>query len=163
MLRANDPDRSLNKEKQMKSRSLLLAFALASAATFAAAAEHPGPQGKMMERLKAADTNGDGMISREEAKALPRIAKNFDAIDANHDGQVTMEELRAFHQSQRQAHAGERWKHLDADGDGRISRAEAAKFPRLAEHFDAIDTNGDGFLTPDELKAAHAKHRGEPK
>ena len=44
-----------------------------------------GPGGKrgaqMQERLKAADANNDGMISRDEAKALPRIAEQFDAID----------------------------------------------------------------------------------
>jgi Ca2+-binding EF-hand superfamily protein len=142
----------------MKYIAILTAFGLGSAALLAAAAEHDG-SGKMMERLKAADTNGDGMISKEEAKALPRILKNFDAIDANHDGQITMEELRAFHQSRR----GEHWKKLDTNGDGKISKEEAKAAPRLLEHFDAIDTNHDGFLTPDELKAAHGKGRGEKR
>ena len=53
--------------------------------------------------LKALDTNGDKMISRDEAKARPRLAKNFDAIDTNKDGQLTREELKAY----RQAHKGE--------------------------------------------------------
>lgn len=54
---------------------------------------------KAHERLKAADKNGDGKISREEANAsLPRLAKNFDAIDTNKDGFVTKEEMRAFHE-----------------------------------------------------------------
>ena len=42
----------------------------------------------------------------------------------------------------------------DTDRDGRISRAEAAAHPRLAENFDRIDTNGDGFLTKEEMTAA---------
>ena len=52
---------------------------------------------KMHERLKAADKNGDGKISREEANAsLPKLARHFDEIDTNKDGQITREEMRAF-------------------------------------------------------------------
>ena len=75
----------------------------------------------MAERLKQADTNGDGMISREEAKALPMINRHFQEIDTDGDGQITADELRAFHEKQRAEH----WKKLDTDGDGRISKAEA--------------------------------------
>lgn len=35
---------------------------------------------------------------------------------------------------------------LDADGDGRITRAEAEADPRVSEQFDDIDTNLDGTL-----------------
>ena len=52
----------------------------------------------MQERLKAADKNGDGKISREEAAAsLPKLAKHFDKIDANKDGYITKEEIKAWH------------------------------------------------------------------
>lgn len=140
---------------------LLTTLGLAAAASTAFAA----PEGRGADRLKQADTNGDGMISRDEAKALPRVLKNFDAIDANHDGQITADELRAFHKS----HAGEgknrgdAMKKLDTDGDGRISKAEAQAAPRLAEHFDAIDTNHDGYITTEEMKAAHARREGTQK
>lgn len=148
----------------MKTVAILTALALGSAATLAMAGDAGQPgRGAMLERLKAADTNGDGMISRAEAQALPRIAEKFDAIDANHDGQLTMEELHAFHQANRSArhgHAG-LFAKLDADKDGRVSREEANAAPRFAQHFDAIDANHDGFVTPDEMKAAHAKHRAQ--
>lgn len=54
---------------------------------------------------------------------------------------------------------------VDTDGDGKISRAEAdLKVPAMAENFDAIDANHDGFLTKAEIKtfaAAQEKRRLE--
>jgi Ca2+-binding EF-hand superfamily protein len=142
----------------------VIAAALSFAASAALAAQDGAPvqasgQGQgAVARFKQADTNGDGMLSREEAKALPSISRHFDEIDANHDGQVTADELRAYHAKVRAQHrdvAAARFKKIDTDGDGKISKAEAqANSPRLAARFDEIDTNHDGFITPDELKAA---------
>jgi Ca2+-binding EF-hand superfamily protein len=147
----------------MKYVASLTALALASAAVIALAAPEgaagPRHHGGGMERLKQADTDGNGMISRDEAKALPMIAKHFDEIDTNKDNQLSPDELRAFHEKMRATHAAERFKKLDTDGDGKVSLAEAkANAPRLAEHFSEIDTNGDGFITPEEMKAAHERH-----
>jgi len=138
----------------------LVAVALGAAATLTIADPGQGPRrGAMMERLKAADTNADGLISRSEAAALPRLAEHFDAIDANRDGQVSFEELRAFHAR----HRGERgkafMKRLDTDGDGKVSRNEA--LAAAAARFDAADANKDGFLTPEEMRAAHRAQHGK--
>jgi Ca2+-binding EF-hand superfamily protein len=87
----------------MKTVIILTAAGLA-AASFLVLADAGGPgghHGAFAERLKAADTNGDGMISRDEAKVLPMIAKHFDQIDANGDGFVTPEELAAAHRHHR--------------------------------------------------------------
>lgn len=47
-------------------------------------------------RIKAADTNGDGALSRAEADAagLKGISRRFDVIDSNKDGRVTRDEMR---------------------------------------------------------------------
>ena len=46
------------------------------------------------------------------------------------------------------------FKKADTDGDGALSKAEAEKgMPRLAKDFDAVDTNKDGKVTPDEIRA----------
>ncbi|MDF1481062.1 EF-hand domain-containing protein [Extensimonas sp. H3M7-6] len=50
---------------------------------------------------------------------------------------------------------------LDANGDGKLSRAEVALFPPLAAAFDEADTNHDGFVTPDEIRVFSAKYRAE--
>jgi Ca2+-binding EF-hand superfamily protein len=155
----------------MKYVPSLTALALASAAVIAIAAPEGagGPhRGAIMERIKQADTDGNGSISRDEAKALPMIAKHFDEIDTDRNGQISPDELRAFHEKMRAEHDGNRaqrmaehWKKLDTDGDGKVSLAEAkANAPRLAEHFSEIDANGDGFITPEEMKAAHHGHHG---
>jgi hypothetical protein len=67
--------------------------------------------GDAKQRLKAADSNGDGRLSRDEAQALPRLARHFDAIDSNHDGYITRREMRAWreqHRSRRESRSGER-------------------------------------------------------
>lgn len=70
----------------------LLAAGTAAAQTAPTAAQKQ----QLQQRLTAADANGDGLISRNEADAsLPRIARRFDALDSNHDGQLSPDELRA--------------------------------------------------------------------
>ncbi|HET6264071.1 MAG TPA: hypothetical protein VFD95_04390 [Usitatibacter sp.] len=137
----------------MKTVAILTAIALGSAATLVIAAQdgHHGRGG--FERLKAADTNGDGLISRAEAAALPRLAERFDAIDANRDGQVSRDEMRAFHQAQRLQRMG------DLDGDGKLSKAEA--LAKASDRFERADANKDGFVTPEELRAARGGHKGK--
>jgi EF hand len=53
-------------------------------------------ESRIMKKMQEADKNKDGLISREEAKSMPRLEKNFDAIDTNKDGQLSKEELTAF-------------------------------------------------------------------
>ena len=52
--------------------------------------------GRMFARL---DTNGDGVIDREEYRAL--AAQRFDRMDTNKDGKVTAEERQAMRQAMR--------------------------------------------------------------
>ena len=55
---------------------------------------------------------------------------------------------------------GSHFKKADTDGNGTLSRAEVEKsMPRLAEKFDQIDTNKDGQLSRDEMKAWKKTHK----
>ena len=135
----------------MKTAVTLAALAFATT-TLTALAGEGGGRG---DHFKKADTNGDGMISREEAKAMPRLAAHFDEIDANKDGLISADEMRAYHEKMRADH----WKKIDTNGDGFISKAEAqANAPRLFENFDRLDVNKDGVLSKEELQAARGGH-----
>jgi hypothetical protein len=64
-------------------------------------------QARGRERFKKADANGDGRLSREEAKkGMPQLARDFDRIDTNKDGMVTVEELEAARKSRAGASKG---------------------------------------------------------
>lgn len=95
------------------------------------------------------------------APALASTAK----MDANGDGKVTLQEMQ-----QRRLMKTMR---LDANGDGRLTKVEyaavmaqrfqskgmdAARAQAKAEKlFAKTDLNGDGFVTPDEIRQATAR------
>ena len=148
-------------------KSVLLAalVTLAPAALLAAdpAATTPPAGRPHGEWFTKVDTNHDGAISKEEAAAAAqaRIDKMFAKVDANHDGLITKDELRAAEQARRaemKAKAVARFKAADKNGDGFLSKDEAAAIPMLARHFDALDTNKDGMLSPEDIEAAAHHH-----
>ncbi|HEX4943135.1 MAG TPA: hypothetical protein VFV55_02210 [Usitatibacteraceae bacterium] len=118
-----------------------------------------GPAGRG-EGWKKWDVNGDGKLSRDEVANAPRLLERFDALDANHDGFLATEEMQAARLARGPGARGMGWTRLDADGDGKLSRAEVANAPRLSQEFDAIDADKDGFLTIEELQAAHSHFGG---
>ena len=44
----------------------------------------------------AADKNHDGMLTRQEARAVPFVDKNFDAIDAKSRGSVSKKDVHDY-------------------------------------------------------------------
>jgi len=116
----------------------------------------PGPG---MEHLKAADANNDGQITRAEIEAY-RGAK-FDEIDKDGNGVLSAEEHAAMRGSwggkgkpgnwdkQGEGKRGKGMMRGDADGDGKITKAEfVAASDRMLER---LDTNGDDIISADEL------------
>jgi Ca2+-binding EF-hand superfamily protein len=83
----------------MKVRTVITTLAAASALTLGALSSAQAQgffENRAMKKMQESDKNKDGMISREEAKNMPRLEKNFDAIDTNKDGQLSKEEMTAF-------------------------------------------------------------------
>ena len=55
-----------------------------------------------------------------------------------------------------------RFARADTDRNGALSRAEVDRgLPGIAPHFDEIDRNRDGSLSPDELRTRSANRKGE--
>ena len=53
------------------------------------------------------------------------------------------------------------FKEMDKDGDGKLSKAEVDGSDRkgIIKNFANVDTNADGFITKDELKAYKANRK----
>ncbi|MCY1060531.1 EF-hand domain-containing protein [Nannocystis sp. SCPEA4] len=112
------------------------------------------------------DADGDGAISREEAKGH-RFEAKFAELDADGDGKLTREEFKAMrgHHGDRggwhkdpEERAAKLLAKFDSNGDGALARDEVAG-GKLADKFDEADGDKDGKLTRDELKAL--KGRGK--
>lgn len=97
------------------------------------------------------DTDQDGVISRQEAQALPALAKNFHRIDTNRSGGIDGNEYAAATLNI----ADLRFDDVDVNGDGVISEREAGAMPvSLQEAFDTVDADGDQNVSQVEYKAA---------
>jgi EF-hand domain pair len=104
-------------------------------------------------RMAALDTDKDQQISRQEAAGNSKLAGSFDAIDANRDGMLDAGELRTFAKARKSHALGQ----LDTNQDGVLTREEAASSKKLMANWDMIDTDKDGRLSSDELRAAKPK------
>lgn len=106
-----------------------------------------------------ADVDGDGRLSRVEARRMPRLARVFNAIDSDADGFISAGEVRAWRAARRKGTprptgADEILRLADADRDGRLTPTEIqAHAPRLARFFSLIDTDTDGAVSRVELLA----------
>jgi Ca2+-binding EF-hand superfamily protein len=56
---------------------------------------------ELKKRFAAADTNGDGRLTREEAKdKMPMVYSHFDEIDTAHTGSVSLADIVAYARTQ---------------------------------------------------------------
>ena len=140
-----------------------------------------GPGGGLM----SADTDQDGKISRAEFMA--QSSERFAKLDANGDGQISGDEMKAMMERMREGgrmggrhgmggeaagammpppppgpmgghrghHGAGRLARLDTNQDGKISRDEMRA--DADKHFAKLDTNGDGFIDQAEMDAARAR------
>jgi hypothetical protein len=156
-----------------------LAAAAAAVALTAGGATLYAQSGGLHGPMAKFDSDSSGTISLAEART--GAAKMFAGADVNKDGRATHEEMMAFHAKMgdhprgghKGGHGGHRDgpgghggpggpgggpMHLDSDGDGAVTLAEAQS--GIDAHFAKIDSNRDGVITEPEMLVAHAAHRG---
>jgi hypothetical protein len=102
-----------------------------------------------------ADTNGDGVITREEFHAARERA--FARLDRNGDGYIDKDDLSSRMAGRRNAQERltQLVAQLDKDGDGRVSKAEFVDGPTPL--FDRADTDHNGELSREEVAAIKQK------
>lgn len=131
------------------------ALLLALAVSLSAMAGQKGAAGKgqLMQRLIAADTNGDGRLTLEEAKAaFPNgTQEQFNRLDRNQDGVLSVAD-KPKENGQAGAKRGEiiqRLRAADTNNDAKVTFDEAeAAFPNgTQEQFNKLDRNHDGVLS----------------
>lgn len=105
-------------------------------------APQAGPRGPLVTRNSAALTLQD-FTARRERRVL--------AADTDGNGEVSRAEFLAA-ATRGKGDPARRFARLDRDGNGVIDRREIASM--LARRFAKLDTDGDGVLTPTERSAA---------
>lgn len=82
------------------SSALIFAAAVpltASAQSAANLPATPANDAEVTARFNAADKNGDGKVTKEEAEAgLPRVAMAWEKIDVDKKGYITLEQLQVI-------------------------------------------------------------------
>ncbi|MDB5698816.1 MAG: calcium-binding EF-hand-containing protein [Alphaproteobacteria bacterium] len=149
----------------------LLAQAAAATAPVAPAKVAAQPQlptkAAIQTQVKATfdrlDTNKDGWVDKAEAErgfdTSFKAAENaaFARFDTNKDGSISRAEFDAS-TGQPSAAARSAWITLnDVDKNGRVALAEATA--KALGNFDRMDTDKNGVLSAEEIRAARARRR----
>lgn len=113
----------------------------------------------MKKRFEGLDTNRDGKLAADELP--PERKDSILRADANKDGAVTFEEFAARPRQFLVRRIEVEFKALDADGDGKLTKAEADAARGKPMLLLMADANKDGVVTKEELAKAFTGRRGQ--
>ncbi len=105
---------------------------------------HGGGQGLRM--LERLDADGDGAVTQEEIDTV--LAGSLAEFDASGDQSLTLDEFQGLWLDHMRERMVDHFQALDADGDGLVTEEELDRpFGNLV---DRMDRNGDGQLSLDD-------------
>jgi hypothetical protein len=98
----------------------VVAASSAQAETREGAGTQQDMEARFKARFAAADRNADGVLDRDEARALPRLHAAFDAVDTSRDGRISLDEVEsAYRRALNQAY-------IEAAFPGELARPAGA-------------------------------------
>jgi len=131
--------------------------ALATLALTLAACQTPAPTAP--NRFDEADANRDKALSLDEINTY-LVSEVFSSRDANKDGKLTTAEWMTGNDAPQE----KAFRDRDGNRDGVVTMDEALAYGRkkgLAKQFlTGADTNKDGKLSSEEIKAYYASREG---
>lgn len=139
------------RRRRIEQWGIVLACAMSAhlAAAQTPAVKIPDLSPAAQDRFQQADVDHSGGLNRTEAvSAGYAVEDNFDAIDTDHDHIITLYEITVF-----VAARARDWASADTNGDGVVTRDEAAKVPSLAKIFSKADKSGQGVVRKEDLEA----------
>lgn len=128
-------------------RAAAILLPLAPAAACAKPADQTTPPAKINKGTASAGVTLQAFQTRHEKKML--------AADTDGDGKVSKAEFIAAAKAGK-GDPAKRFAKIDTNGDGVLDKSEIDAM--LARRFKKLDTNGDGVASADERAAAHAKN-----
>lgn len=127
-------------------RAAAVLLLLAPAAAWAKPADQTTPPAKINKGTASAGVTLQAFETRHEKKML--------AADTDGDGKVSKAEFIAAAKAGK-GDPAKRYAKIDTNGDGVLDTSEIDAM--LARRFKKLDTNGDGVANADERAAAYAK------
>lgn len=141
----------------------------------------PGGKKSVKTRMEKRDINKDGIIS--QAEFLAHAETRFAKLDTDGNGEVTKEEAEAAHTEMKNKRKNKRIKkrterkiskisllrdEFDTNQDGELSNEEfqaavQIRVAKMNEKFVKTDSNGDGFITGEEMDVLAEKIRFKGK
>jgi len=106
------------------------------------------------------DTDGDGVVSPEEARA--GLTAKLEQYDADGNGTLSLEEFEVLHNDAGRTAMVDRFQWLDDDGDGQVTGDEITRPAEMFAHRQEMhDSHGMHDGDHDGMHDGHADHAGK--
>ena len=110
-----------------------------------------------MRMLEMLDTNKDGSVGAEEARAA--VLEQMKTYDADGDGNLSLDEFKAMWAAEMRRTMVDRFQFHDDDGNGSITTEEMTA--PVARMIRMMDRDGDGEISTGDMR--HGRGSGQRK